>query len=114
MPINIDNATASPNAIPDQQTTTVTVSFEGIALKDNTKVIVEFSLAPYPELSFSGQRIVTAPFIFNQAQAIFSKNLQIFNATPSSPDWVNALIGLTAKEYGTVWEDSTSAVIVYR
>ena len=114
MAISIDDAIASPNTIPDQQTIIVTVSFEGIALIDNTKVIVEFNLAPYPELTFSGERVVTAPFIFNQKQDTFTKTLHITNNTPTSPVWINALIGLTAKEYGTVWEDSTSAAIVYR
>ncbi len=114
MPIRIRNAKAIPYQIPDNKTTDVEITFDGMASNNDVKVIVDFKISPYPELNCKGNERVSAPYVFNEESGKFSKIIKITNANPVSQEWLHGYIALKATdiETGNVYYDY--AAIVYQ
>jgi hypothetical protein len=114
MAISISNAVASPNQLPDGTVTSVTISFQGVALSSSTNVIVSFEISPFPELNFNNADTVSAPFVFDTSSQTFTKTVSVTNSSSTSSTWQNGMIGLTATEYHTGYSDVAYAAIVYK
>jgi hypothetical protein len=114
MPISIFSATATPSQLPNG-TTIIVINFDGQASTDGTNILVNFTISPFPELSFNGNRTVNAPYVLNTSQQSFSRTVTVNNLTSSSAsDWKNGLIALNAIEHTTNDHSGTYAAIIYQ
>jgi len=113
MSISITSAQALPHQLPNG-TTQIAISFSGKSLNDNTSVIVDFGISPFPELGFGGNDKVNSPYVFNNQWQEFSKTVNVDNKTNGpSGNWKPGLIALTATQHDTGDTDGAYAAIVY-
>lgn len=95
--MNIFGAISDPHNIPNGATINVNVSFRGISTVDGTKVRVKFSIHPFPDLNFEGNKSVIEDYIFDRAVHIFTKTIRIVNSSKqNSPIWLDGEIRLVA------------------
>ncbi|SFQ08879.1 hypothetical protein [Parafilimonas terrae] len=110
--MTIKNAIATPDFLPDGETTILNLSFEGRSSgTDGADVIVKFLLVPHPELSFEGKEFVTQNFVFGKDFKTFKKILSITNINPSTVSERFGFIRLIAEELETSFTSPTRAII---
>lgn len=110
----IGNAIITPNYIGNQPVD-VEVEFEGASNEDNLKVLVEYIISPYPELTISAQAFANATFTFNKQAAKFKRYFTIKNSAPQRSDFKidgELLIKGTAVDDQTA-KSSTSVGLAY-
>lgn len=110
--MTIKNAKATPDFVPDGQTTSVNISFEGKSSgTSGAHTIVRFVIVPHPELNFAGKEFVTQNFVFGKDFKVFNKILTITNTSPSTVSERFGFIRLFAEELETGFMSATSAII---
>ncbi|WP_288882984.1 hypothetical protein [Pedobacter panaciterrae] len=117
MSVMIFGAIASPRNLPDGSETTVKITFQGRAImKDETNVEVDFTISPFPDLSFKGSKTDTEHFIFGKTIKTFTKTLVISNKKDavSKKDLSDGKIRLDATEINTSNHDTTFAALQFK